>query len=105
MLIILAKGITFGNTLILSFFSPLFAGVRQCRAWDRFRARSAHCLQYIFLQLHIFKKWWYSYKIFGSVLDYGVKFIQNKPNTYKNCMFNDIYMGKKVVSNINFLWQ
>jgi hypothetical protein len=45
-----------------------------------------------------------SCKIFGSVLDYGVKFNQNKPNIYKNCMFNDIYMGKKVVSNINFLW-
>jgi hypothetical protein len=45
-----------------------------------------------------------SCKIFGSVLDYGVKFNKNKPNLYKNCTFNDIYLGKEVASNNEFLW-
>ena len=42
--------------------------------------------------------------IYGSVLDYGVKFKTNKSNLYSNCAFSDIFLGKKVSSNDNFLW-
>ena len=46
----------------------------------------------------------YNCKIFGSVLDFGVKFNNNKPTLYNYCTFSDIYVGKKVMSNNNFLW-
>ncbi len=46
----------------------------------------------------------YNCKIFGSVLDFGVKHNGNEANKYLNCSFSDIYLGKKVNSNNTFLW-